>query len=380
MYVGRERARLGARHHRHDLGYSLRVDHISALPQRSLFHSNPQPQALISPAAEIVATNAAWQSLAVGVGLELTPAALTAIQEACTRSRSLAMRASCELVASSGDRLICHVWPADDDHLWAYLEQPSTRPFELLRELINRCPINVYAVDAKGICVLSEGGLLYAMGLQPGANVGTDVLAISAPVPDLLAAFETALAGHEPPVVEFPMLDRIVSQVTLPRFDAGGAVTGAFCIVTDVTARRRDEELLREQSNVIQDQRTAISQLSTPIIEVWDSVLAAPLVGTVDSERAMALMESLLQAITRKRSRFAILDLTGVDAMESSSAAHLVSVIHSVRLLGAEALVTGIRPEIAQTMVELGLDLSRIPTLRSLRDALARCAATGRPR
>jgi anti-anti-sigma regulatory factor len=340
----------------------------------SLFEGNPLALALMSSSAEVISANATWRVLFTRPGAQPATNDHATLLRACETSRATNMRATCEVRVRNGERVVCHVWPADADRLWSSVETPPDQPFELLRELVNRVPINVYACDLHGTCVLSEGGLLIDLGMQPGANVGTNVFATEDLMPMVAMTIRAAFNG-ETSSTEFRVFDRLLSQMALPRRDADGAIIGAVCIVSDITARRRDEDLLREQVDIIQAQRAAISLLSTPIIEVWTDVLAAPLVGIVDDERAASLMESLLVAIAQKRARFAILDLTGVETIEETSAAHLIRIIRSVTLLGAHAIITGIRPAIAQTMVSLGLDMTAILTLRSLQDALRHCMA-----
>ncbi|MDC0720322.1 STAS domain-containing protein [Nannocystis bainbridge] len=250
----------------------------------------------------------------------------------------------------------------------------TVRQAELLRELVNNVPTNVFAVDTRGVCEVSEGGLLAQIGLKPGQNVGVNVFeAYNTLIPDIGLAMSAAFRG-ETRVIEFGFGESLYSQITLPRRDAHGNNAGAYCIASDITERRRTEELLRSQVRIIQEQKEAIVRLSSPIIEVGHDALAVPLVGSLDEQRATSILHELLQAIASKRARFAILDLTGVDTVDPTSAEHLVRIIHSVRLLGAQAIITGIRPPIARIMAELGLDLSRLHTLRSLQDALRYCS------
>ncbi|PCC73859.1 anti-anti-sigma factor [Nannocystis exedens] len=250
----------------------------------------------------------------------------------------------------------------------------TVRQAQMLRELVNNVPTNVFAVDIRGVCEISEGGLLKQIGLKPGQNVGVNVFeAYSATIPDLADAMSAAFRG-ETRVIEFAFGDSLYSQTTLPRRDAHGNNAGAYCIASDITEQRRIEELLRSQMRIIQEQKEAILRLSSPIIEVGHDALAVPLVGSIDEHRAAIIMHGLLEAIVQKRARFAILDLTGVDTVDPTSAEHLIRIIHSVRLLGAQAVITGIRPPIARTMAELGLDLSRLHTLRSLQEALRYCS------
>ena len=257
----------------------------------------------------------------------------------------------------------------------------TARQATLLRELVNNVPTNVYALDPDGVCQISEGGLLYRAGLKPGEGVGVNLLEVYGPaVPGLSEGVQAAFRG-ESTVIEFPIGDRLYSQAILPRRDSSGGNAGAYCIAADITEQRRNEDLMREHMRVIQDQKEAITRLSSPIIEVGHDVLAIPLVGVVDGERAAVIMHGLLEAIVHKRARFAILDLTGVETVDPSSAEHLIRIVHSVRLLGATAIITGIRPAIARTMTELGLDLAGLLTLRTLQDALLHCGdASPRPR
>ncbi len=259
------------------------------------------------------------------------------------------------------------------------LALPNARHAKLLRELVNNVPTNVFAVDTDGVCQISEGGMLAQIGLEPGQNVGVNVFTSYDMIPGMSEAMRKAFRG-EANTLEFRFGDSLYSQINLPRRDSFGANAGVYCIASDITKQRRDEELLREQMRLIQEQKEAILRLSSPIIEVGHDVLAIPLVGSIDGDRAAIIMHGLLEAIAGKRAQFAILDLTGVDTVDPGSAEHLIRIIHSVRMLGAQAIITGIRPAIAQTMASLGLDLSGLHTLRSLQDALRYCDVSARAR
>ncbi|MFY0541418.1 STAS domain-containing protein [Nannocystis pusilla] len=130
---------------------------------------------------------------------------------------------------------------------------------------------------------------------------------------------------------------------------------------------------MRAKLDLIERQQEVIRQLSTPIIEVWDGVITLPIVGLVDTVRTAEIMDNLLQAVTRTRARFAILDLTGVEVVDTGTASHLIRMIQAIRLLGAEGILTGIHPTIAQTIVSLGVDLTRVAVFGKLRDALVFC-------
>ncbi|MBL8632280.1 MAG: STAS domain-containing protein [Myxococcales bacterium] len=133
------------------------------------------------------------------------------------------------------------------------------------------------------------------------------------------------------------------------------------------------DEQLRAQLERLSAQQAAIMALATPIIQVWDGVLVLPLIGELDEERMQALTESLLSALQERRARLAVLDLTGVPTLNQSSAQHLYRIATAVRLLGAEALLCGLRSQVVQTVTSLGVDLSSLATTRSLQDALRRC-------
>jgi PAS domain S-box-containing protein len=137
------------------------------------------------------------------------------------------------------------------------------------------------------------------------------------------------------------------------------------------TALEDNNRQLASQLALIDRQREVIRNLETPIIQVWDRVLTVPMMGVVDSGRAARVMDDLLAAVMRDQARFAILDLTGVEIVDTATAAHLLSLINAVRLLGAEGIITGIRPNVAHTVVSLGLDLSSIISKANLREGLA---------
>lgn len=130
------------------------------------------------------------------------------------------------------------------------------------------------------------------------------------------------------------------------------------------------ETFIKGREEVILRQTDEITEISTPVIRVWDGILALPIIGTLDSARTQVVMESLLQEIVESGSTIAILDISGVPAVDSLVAQHLIKTVAATRLMGAECIISGIRPEIAQTVVHLGIDLSNIVTKASLASAL----------
>jgi rsbT co-antagonist protein RsbR len=131
------------------------------------------------------------------------------------------------------------------------------------------------------------------------------------------------------------------------------------------------ETFIKGREEVILRQTDEITEISTPVIRVWDGILALPIIGTLDSARTQVVMENLLQEIVESGSSMAILDISGVPAVDSLVAQHLIKTVSATRLMGAECIISGIRPEIAQTVVHLGIDLSNIITKATLASALA---------
>jgi len=130
------------------------------------------------------------------------------------------------------------------------------------------------------------------------------------------------------------------------------------------------ETFIKGREEVILRQTDEIAEISTPVIRVWDGILALPIIGTLDSARTQVVMENLLQEIVDTGSSIAILDISGVPAVDSLVAQHIIKTVSATRLMGAECVISGIRPEIAQTVVHLGIDLSTIITKASLASAL----------
>jgi PAS domain S-box-containing protein len=136
---------------------------------------------------------------------------------------------------------------------------------------------------------------------------------------------------------------------------------GTFVLasIIDITERTQSEETIARQAQEILD-------VSTPVVQVWDGVVVAPLIGTLDSQRTEQFMERLLQRIVETNSPVALVDITGVPAIDTQTAQHLIETVSAVRMLGAQVVLTGVRPVLAQTLVHLGIDLSHIVTRSSL--------------
>lgn len=132
---------------------------------------------------------------------------------------------------------------------------------------------------------------------------------------------------------------------------------------------------LEDKLQTIERQQLAIQDLSTPVIEIWDDVLTLPIVGIVDTKRSVDMTERLLHAIVDRQAKYVIIDITGVDMVDTATADHFVKMIRASDMLGAHCVVSGISPDVAQTLTRIGVELDGVRTLRNLKDALRHCFA-----
>ncbi|MEU9824938.1 STAS domain-containing protein [Micromonospora chersina] len=144
----------------------------------------------------------------------------------------------------------------------------------------------------------------------------------------------------------------------------------AFSALIDQMGLFTFESFVRTREGLIADQAEQLLELSTPVVKLWEGVVAVPLVGTLDSARAQVVMERLLQTLVDTGSPYAIIDITGVPAVDTQVAQHILKTVVAARLMGADCIISGIRPQIAQTIVALGIEFGDIATKASLADAL----------
>jgi rsbT co-antagonist protein RsbR len=165
----------------------------------------------------------------------------------------------------------------------------------------------------------------------------------------------------------FPQLQRHLakdpSQLAAATWSVSTLLDRLGLYITEVYQKGREELISRQQQEML--------ELSTPVVELWDGVLALPLIGTLDSARTQVVMENLLQRIVDTGAAIAIIDITGVPTVDTLVAQHLLKTVAAARLMGADCIVSGIRPQIAQTIVHLGVDLQDVITKATLADAFA---------
>jgi rsbT co-antagonist protein RsbR len=250
-------------------------------------------------------------------------------------------------------------------------EEALAEEHRLLRTVIDALPDHIYVKDRESRVLLVNAAQARSFGLNsPEEAIGKTDFELG---PAELAAQyrETELAiiqtgqtvALEEPYVTPAGEERCMSTVKTPLRDTHGSIIGVVGMSRDITERKRMQERLTQQAR-------EILELSTPVVQLWEGVLALPLIGTLDSQRAQQITERLLTRIVETGSSVVIIDLTGVPTVDSQTGRHLIETIAAVRLLGAQTLLTGIRPEIAQTLVHLGIDLSGIVTRTSLSSGL----------
>ena len=229
-------------------------------------------------------------------------------------------------------------------------------------------------------------------------EVGVDMLDFTKAVHDdfvkAKAQFDRALAGEHFVVIDAYGEERLSRRTYRnaygPLVDQDGTIIGLQCFLSDVTDQVRIAEELEEhrvslaernrelaehadeRTKLVEQLRMAVQELSTPVIEVWDDVLALPVIGLMDGRRGSQMIDRLLESVTRLHSQYVILDLTGVSFVDTSSADMFLKLAQAVRMLGAECILCGIQPPVAQTLVELDVQLG-LTTVRTLKQALELC-------
>ncbi|MFF8830855.1 STAS domain-containing protein [Streptomyces sp. NPDC015131] len=185
-----------------------------------------------------------------------------------------------------------------------------------------------------------------------------------------------ARGGATPTATSLAVLalkEALLEAVQRSTQDAGTLYTAALLVnrLLDAAGALSFETYVEGREEIISRQGRQLLEVSTPVVRLWDRILAVPLIGTLDTARTQVVMENLLEAIQRDEAQAAIIDITGVPTVDTAVAHHLMQTVNAVRLMGADCLISGIRPPIAQIIAQLGIDLSAIETRATLADALA---------
>jgi len=215
----------------------------------------------------------------------------------------------------------------------------------------------------------SELGTQASSGTDAGTTENIEVRRVERLIEALsgisMGNFAAVDIAPGPPEQTFTMLETVLKQLLS---DLGEVLEANERFVQELQNGHRD---MQDKLETIERQQLAIRDLSTPIIEVWDDVVTLPVVGLVDSRRAADMTQRLLYAIVERRARCVIVDLTGVDLVDTMTADHLVKMLQAASMLGAFCVVSGIMPDVAQTLARLGVELAGVKTVRSLKEGLA---------
>jgi rsbT co-antagonist protein RsbR len=248
----------------------------------------------------------------------------------------------------------------------------------LLRALVDHAPMPIYAKDLSGRYILASRNAVEMAGQRSGGLLGkTDFEAFPPEVAQMLVENDREiLKAREPKLYDETVTygDGLVHlySIKFPLFDAEGNVSGVCGISADITERRKAQEEIRKlQEEMIHVQEAALRALSTPLIPIARGVLVMPLVGDVDRSRVHQVLEALLEGVVRSRARVALLDVTGVQSAGPDVADGLLQAARATRLLGAQVVLTGVQPSLAQLLAGLGDGLSGIVVRGTLESGIA---------
>jgi len=271
----------------------------------------------------------------------------------------------------------------------------STTPTSRLADVVNRHQDELLSewVQAQQLMTSRRMGLITnadleresreLLGLLQRALADGDGTSVDAPQWDPVRDFLSGLsrsraeAGFSPSdtaMFVFSLKQPLLSRLSQEFGDDARSLIDIIWETTSLIDRLglvTTEEYQKGREAVIARQQRELIELSTPVVKLWDGVVAVPLIGTLDSERTQIVMESLLERIVETNSTMAIIDITGVPTVDTLVAQHLLKTVAAARLMGADCVISGIRPQIAQTIVHLGLTLSEVTTKATMADAIA---------
>lgn len=262
-------------------------------------------------------------------------------------------------------------------------EQVRAAPSDYARSLIEASLDPLVTINPKGKVTDVNEAAVKVTGVSRERLIGSDFS-------DYFTEPEKARAGYrrvfaEGFVTDYPLtvrhrdgrLTEVLYNASIYR-DAKGNVAGVFAAARDITAQKKTEGELAKANAALQaeieERRRAervIMELSTPVLQLRDGLLMLPIIGVIDSLRARQVTEQLLRSIRDTRSKVAVVDITGVPAVDSKVANHLLQTAEAARLMGATMLLTGLSPEVAQSLVSIGVDLSRLTTAGDLQGGIA---------
>lgn len=252
---------------------------------------------------------------------------------------------------------------------------------QLRQDILDALPMHIVVYEIVGRdeirLIMANRPLLEMSGFAPSELVGKRPSEFF-PADEAARALQTVqeCVDRGGPVestveVELPHGRRWLQCTCIPIRDSAGRIARAAIVMQDVTAQKEQEQAERQrQEEIITLQQATLAELSTPLLAISDTAVVMPLVGAIDSQRIGRIMETLLTGVSESRASIVILDITGVALVDTQVANAFIHASQAVALLGAKVVLTGIRPEVAQTLVGLGVDLSNIITRSTLRDGI----------
>jgi len=233
--------------------------------------------------------------------------------------------------------------------------------------------------DQRGVIESINRAALELFGYTERELVGQPAVGIFSGLPEGLDAehLARALRSSSDAAMCLTSDGRLVpiSLTLSPMRSATGEIRGLVWVARDITERKQAEEERERLQAAIARQAAMLMELSTPIIPIGDQIVVMPLVGAVDADRARQVVEALVRGVAASRSRAAILDVTGVSAVDAEVADMILRAVRTVRLIGAQVVLTGVRPDVAQTLVTLGIDLSGVITRGTLKSGISAALA-----
>ena len=249
-------------------------------------------------------------------------------------------------------------------------ESVPTASLQLKEQILDQIPTPVMAVDKNLRLLYMNKASLNLLGKTAEAVTGSlcyDVVHSSHCNTEsccMLKALKTGESCSDRTELNIKDEKMQVDYYAVPLKDDNGEIIGGLEFAVDITAQAQYEERLREQNQTIR-------LMSTPTIKLWDGILVLPVVGVIDSMRAQNMMETMLNRIVETYSKVIILDIQGVAAVDTAVANHLIKITKATKLLGCECILSGISPAVAQTIINLGIDMNTIKTKSTLSDALS---------
>jgi rsbT co-antagonist protein RsbR len=355
--------------------------------KKPLVETATMPIAIVGDSGTVVSASPAWKRLFAG---EVPEELLTAAREGdghqvdvCVgargeESRWLRLQATPLAGGESGAVLVVatdvtkvHSELADLKDRIGFMEWQALS-LSTFTKVMSSAPLVLFSMDPSGMTTMSDGKGLELVGGRPGERVGTNELEASEGTPTH-EHLTRALAGETLRVLVEPAKGVFFDTWYMPQRDESDRLDGVLGLSIDATDRVLSERRLAEKVEVIEQQTATIRDLAAPILKVWKEVLCMPIIGSVDAARASDMMERLLEAIVREKARFAILDLTGVEVMDTPTVHHMLRIFAAARTVGVEGVLSGVRPAVAQSVVSLGVDISGLRMVRTLHDALGWC-------